>query len=423
MAIKHYSWKSGPDEIQQHSIAKHKILQSYLSAYFQTLVGSGQPRDEFKLTLVDGFAGGGLYYHADTRELVKGSPFILLNAEREAEFEINRTRTKPVRLDISHFFIEANRHAHLHLRKVLEEEGHGFRIGKNIFVRHGLFQEEAAAIIEFIKKKTPRNGRSIFILDQFGYTAVPKSLINTILSSLPSAEIILTFGVDSLLNYADERNFQYGLKQIEIPNCLGDRTFSEIKQSDRDWRLFIQSALYKELVTDCGAQHYTPFFIRNRKGHGDYWLLHLSQHHKARDVMTAVHWKNQNDFIHYAGAGLDMFNMIGYDPTYDDEHKGQGRLGFEFDDLARSRSVAALKEQIPEIVYGTNDGMTYERLYADTCNLSPAYSAIYQQALFELSAGGILRIVGKDGSLRRSAARIGPSDLISQPNQRRLFLF
>lgn len=355
MAIKHYSWKNGPDEIQQHSIAKHKILQSYHSAYFQTLVGSGQPRDEFKLTLVDGFAGGGLYYHADTRELVKGSPFILLNAEREAEFEINRTRTKPVRLDISHFFIEADRDAHLHLQKILQEEGHDSRIGKNIFVRHGRFQEEAAAIIDFIKKKSPRNGRSIFILDQFGYTAVPKSLINTILSNLPSAEIILTFGVDSLLNFADESNFQNGLKQIEIPHCLGDRTFSEIKQNHRDWRLFIQSALYKELVTDCGAQHYTPFFIRNRQGHGDYWLLHLSQHHKARDVMTAVHWKNQNDFIHYAGAGLDMFNMIGYDPAYDDDHRGQTRLGFEFDDIARSRSVAALKEQIPEIIYGTGE--------------------------------------------------------------------
>lgn len=423
MAIKHYSWKNGPDEIQQHSIAKHKILQSYLSAYFQTLVGGGQPRDEFKLTLVDGFAGGGLYYHADTKELVKGSPFILLNAEREAEFAINRTRTKPVRLDVSHFFIEAKKDAHLHLRKVLTEEGYGSRLEKNIFLRHGLFQNEAASIIEFIKKKSPRNGRSIFILDQFGYKAVPKSLLNRILSSLPSAEIILTFAVDSLLNFADEANFQNGLKQIEIPRCLGDRTFSEIKEDHRDWRLFIQSALYKELVTDCGAQHYTPFFIRNRQGHGDYWLLHLSQHHKARDVMTAVHWKNQNDFIHYAGAGLDMFNMVGYDPAYDDEHRGQNRLGFEFDDIARSHSVAALKEQIPQIIYGTEEGMTYARLYAGTCNLSPAHSDIYRQALFELSSEGVLRILGKDGSLRRSAARISPSDLISQPNQRRLFLF
>ena len=420
MAIKHYSWKNGPDDIQQHSIAKHKILQSYLSAYFQTLVGSGQRRDEFKLTLVDGFAGGGLYYHADTRKLVKGSPLILLNAEKEAEFEINRTRTKPVRLDISYFFTEANQDAHLHLTKVLQDEGYGPRIGKSIFLRHGRFQEEAASIIEFIKRKSPRNGRSIFILDQFGYAAVPKSLIRTILKSLSGAEIILTFAVDSLLNFANESNFQNGLDRIEIPSCLGGRTFSEIKQNDRDWRLFIQSALYKELVTDCGAEHYTPFFIRNQQGHGDYWLLHLSQHHKARDVMTEVHWKNQNDFIHYAGAGLDMFNMVGYDPTYDSSFHGQAELGFEFDDVARSRSLAALKEQIPPIVYAAGEGITYERLYSDTCNHSPAGGDIYQQALIELSGFGALQVVGKDGTSRRSAARISLSDRILPPKQRPL---
>jgi len=37
MATNHYDWSNGPDAIQQHSIAKHRILQSYLSAYFQTL--------------------------------------------------------------------------------------------------------------------------------------------------------------------------------------------------------------------------------------------------------------------------------------------------------------------------------------------------------------------------------------------------
>ena len=101
-----YSWKNGPAKIKQHSLAKHQILKSYLNAYFQTLVPNGQPRNEFKLTLVDGFAGGGLYIHEDTKELIKGSPFILLDAEKEANFTINQNRDKPVRLDITHFFIE-----------------------------------------------------------------------------------------------------------------------------------------------------------------------------------------------------------------------------------------------------------------------------------------------------------------------------
>jgi len=67
MAINHYDWKDGPAPIQQHSVAKHRILQSYLRAYFQTLVSSPS-QDVLRLTLVDGFSGGGLYYHTDTVE-------------------------------------------------------------------------------------------------------------------------------------------------------------------------------------------------------------------------------------------------------------------------------------------------------------------------------------------------------------------
>jgi len=59
MTLKQYNWKNGPDLIQQHSVAKHRILQAYLAAYFRTLVSS--PNQEvMRLTLVDGFAGRSL---------------------------------------------------------------------------------------------------------------------------------------------------------------------------------------------------------------------------------------------------------------------------------------------------------------------------------------------------------------------------
>jgi three-Cys-motif partner protein len=418
--LSQFTWKNGPELIPQHSIAKHRILESYLSAYFQTLVG-GQRRDEFRLTLVDGFAGGGLYYHEDTRQLVKGSPFIFLQAEKEAEFHINQGRTKPVRLDISHFFVEAGRDAYQHLDKVLREAGYGSRIGNNIHMRHGKFEDEAQSIIEFVKKKSPKNGRSIFALDQFGYGSVPTSLIRKILNTLPGAEIILTFAVDSFLNFADEKNFNAGLKRIQLPDLLAGRTLREIKSSDKDWRLLIQSTLYTSLVQQCGAKHYTPFFVRNKSGHGDYWLIHLSQHHRARDVMTDVHWKNQNYFIHYGGAGLNMFNMLGYDPKFDSAHHGQSELGFEFDSLAREASIRALTEQIPKVVFAHEEGVSYGVLYATTCNDSPASGEIYQEALERLVAQGAVEIVGEDGVKRRAAKQIKTSDQIIAPTQKSFF--
>lgn len=421
MSRKPYNWKNGPDLIQPHSIAKHRILQSYLAAYFQTLVSSPN-QDVLRLTLVDGFAGGGLYVHTDTGELVKGSPFIFLDATREADFLINKDRRKPVELRVDYFFIEANRHAHAHLDKVLREKGYGNRIGHDIHLRHAKFQDEADGIIDFIKSKSPKKGRSIFALDQYGYKDVPTPVIRKIFAHLPSAEVILTFGVDSLLNFASDGDLtQSLLDEIGVPDILQDRSINEIKSSEKDWRLFIQSALYRSLVSQCGAKHYTPFFIRNKKGHGDYWLIHLSQHHRARDVMTEVHWNNNNYFIHYGGSGLDMFQMVGYDPDHDDDRKGQTCLGFEFDDIARKASIAALNEQIPRRVYANDEGLSFGELFATTCNESPASAAIYRDSLGFLLEEKVIEIISPDGGKRRSAQQIKSNDQIMAPLQRPLF--
>lgn len=422
MALKQYNWKDGPDLIQQHSVAKHRILQAYLAAYFKTLVSS-QSQEEMRLTLIDGFAGGGLYVHSDTGESIKGSPLILLEATREAEYLVNKDRRKKVDFRVDYFFVEPDKHAYQHLEKVLREAGYGDRIGTSIFLRQAKFHGEADSIIEFVKKKSPRNGRSIFSLDQYGYKDVPTELIRKIFAKLPSAEVILTFGVDSFINFAgDGKLTQRLLDGIGVPDVLQGRTIDEIKESERDWRLFIQSALYRSLVENCGARHYTPFFIRNRSGHGDYWLIHLSQHHRARDVMTEVHWANNNYFIHYGGAGLDMFHMVGYDPVHDAAHHGQSRLGFEFDDIARASSIAALNDHIPRRVYANEEGISFGELFATTCNSSPASAQIYRESIGKLLDEKAVEVIGADGTLRRSATQIKASDQIMAPQQKQ-FLF
>lgn len=422
MAERRYDWRNGPAEIQQHSIAKHNVLRSYLSEYFQTLVAApGQ--QEFRLTIVDAFAGGGLYVHQDTREPVKGSPFIFLEAVREANFKINRDRRNLVDLKVDYFFIDEDRRACAHLDKVLREEGFGDQIGSTVQIRNARFQDEVTNIIDFIAKKSPRNGRSIFSLDQYGYKDVPTDLIRGIFARLPRAEIILTFAVDSLLNFASSNGItQDLLASIGVPDVLQGRTWDEIKSSDKDWRFFVQSSLYRSLVSRCGAKHWTPFFVRNKQGHGDYWLIHLSQHHRARDVMTEVHWAHNNYFIHYGGAGLEMFQMIGYDPGSDAAFKGQSGLGFEFDDVARKASIAALNEQIPHRVYAHDDGVSFGELFISTCNESPASAAIYRSSIGELMKQGIVEVITAGGGARKSAKTLDASDRILPPRQRRLFV-
>lgn len=424
MTERHYGWSldGPPPVIHQHSLAKHEILRAYLTAYIQTLISSPF-QDRFRLTLVDGFAGGGLYRHEATGREVLGSPFVMLEAVKEAEFLVNRERQKQVHLDLAYFFIEADTESADVLRRELNVRGYGALFDQSVFLTNARFQDQAAGIVDFVRKRSQRAARAIFLLDQYGYSEVPTGLIRTILASLPGAEIVLTFAVDSFLNYAsDSPVTRKLLDRVGLPELLRGRSIDELKRSDSLWRLFIQSCLYKDLVGACGATFYTPFFIRSAKGHGDYWLIHLSQHHRARDVMTRIHWEKNNYFIHYGDAGLDMFHMLGYVPKYDNAYTGQGEFNFCFDDPARQKSVGALKDQIPHLIYAHLDGISFGELFARTCNDSPASAEIYREAVGALLQEKDVEVVSPDGVVRRSAAQIHDKDQIIPPRQRKLFV-
>ena len=422
MAKVPYIWDIGqrPPVIKPHSVAKHEILRSYLVAYIRTLISSPH-QEEFRLTLVDGFAGGGIYYHEKDRQNVPGSPLVMLEAVSEAQSLVNRGRPKKVQLLIDYFFIEPDRRAMAVLRRELIDRGYEKDIGITIHLVETTFQSQSAQVTEFIKKKG-RATRSIFLLDQYGYSEVPTTMINSLLRNLPGAEILLTFAVDSFLNFVgDHHSSKKLLKQIGVPGLFRGRSIKEIKQSEAHWRLYIQSCLYKDLVDACGARFYTPFFIRSTQGHGDYWLIHLSQRPRARDVMTRIHWEKNNLFIHYGGAGINMFHMLGYVPERDSACTGQMDL-FCFDDPAKKASVNMLTEQIPQLIYPDPEGMSFGELFATTCNSSPASADIYKEALAGLVQLKELEVVGHDGSQRRSASRIHDADQIVPPRQRH-FLF
>lgn len=116
-----------------------------------------------------------------------------------------------------------------------------------------------------------------------------------------------------------------------------------------------------------------------------------------------------------------MFQMVGYDPDHDADHKGQSVLGFEFDDVARKASINALNEQIPKRVYANDEGLSFGILFATTCNDSPASAAIYRESVGFLIEEKVIEVVSEDGVKRRSAQQIKPNDQIIAPHQRGLF--
>jgi three-Cys-motif partner protein len=422
MSRKPFEWPADGSGaiLQQHSLAKLEVLRAYLIAYYQTLANApGQ--EEIRLTLVDGFAGGGVFRHAQTNQRILGSPLIFLKASEEAQAIINAGRRKPLRFNITYIFIEKNPNAIKSLRIALRGEGYESRIGNDIHVIQSTFEDQIDHVIKAIKERTPRVRRAIISLDQYGYKDVPSSQIQRLLEELPRAEILLTFAVDAFINFAsDNLATRDTLNHLGIPDALRGLTLGEIKANNHHFRFYIQSCLYRDLTEACGARYYTLFFIRT-EGHGDYWLVHLSQHPKAKDVMTQVHWANNNHFIHYGGAGLDMFHVLGYDANRDERFTGQGSLAFGFDDRANDASIALLTDQLVRMIH-ERQAIRFGDLYESTCNTTPADSPRYRKALETLIGHKEIVITGTHGGQRRKATTIDDDDIIRMAAQRTLSL-
>ncbi|MCA8273604.1 three-Cys-motif partner protein TcmP [Burkholderia sp. AU30280] len=419
MAKRHYDWGNGPAELEPHSLIKHQVLVDYLIRYFQQRLLNARGRDRIRMTLVDGFCGGGLYYLEGTGQLVDGSPLRMLQAVDEASRLINLERPKQVLFDIQYIFVDKDTKALSHLRDVLSARGYGRSIGTTIHLLHATFGSTVSDILAAVAKHTPRSGTALFFLDQYGYTEVPAPLIRQIFSSARDAEIVLTFHVSSFATYTNDelaRKISTTLR-IDVLKRLGGRSIEDIKRDEADWRRFIQAALYEALVDGCGADFFTPFFIRGAgSGHGEYWLVHLSQHHRAQDVMKQVHWQHHNHFVHYGGAGLNMLapQTMGFLQEFDG--------GFKFDEVARAKTDSELVIQLARRIFDQPGSRSFASLFADTCNGTPATASMYKSALATLIEEGDVTMHAPDGKPRYRARYMSDTDVIDRSKQLRLFL-
>jgi three-Cys-motif partner protein len=414
MSSKHYEWKIGKPlpALGEHSVAKHTIFDQYVEIYIERLTRTpGQTM--LNLTIVDGFCGGGLYRH-DANE-ADGSPLRLLTAVERAEQSLKSIRSKGFTVRADFFFVDENSEHIKFLQDLLIKRGYGQRIGKDIFLQCSLFDDACSGIIEHIRKKGTAH-RSLFFLDQYGWSDVRLATIRTILSELRKPEILLTFAVDALINFLSEKTETEALLAIEL-HREDVRDLMQMRSGD-GWRYLIQNGLYHHVQARTAARFYTPFFIHSTESHRSYWLLHLSNHRQARDEMGKLHWRLTNRFRHHGGAG---FHALGFDPSQD---LRQGLMTFMFDDDAMKRSEAAVLAQLPKMIHAANRngaGLLVEELFAENCNDTPVTSDIMAGQLLLLRDEGELYITGKDGAPKPRSRSVTWGDRLVLPRERSLF--
>lgn len=418
MSKENHRWVLGEPApfIRPHSQVKHRITSEYLFRYVATLTKNPAQR-QLKLTVVDGFAGGGVYRSKTCSDPVPGSPLLALRAMKAADIQAQSARTNPFKLDVEYFFVEKNKNAFEYLKDTLAKSEFRDRIGHDAHLIQGKVEAKIDKIIDRVKQRGGGE-RAIFVLDQFGYMQVPFAMIRKILTSLKNAEIILTFSTDFLIDYLTTReSTQESLRKIGIQ--LSAETIEAHKQNPSEWRWLIQRDLHGEIQRNSGAEHYTPFFIHSNDSHRDFWLIHLSGHATARDVMVQLHWQENTGFAHYGRAGL---NMLGYDQDFDSRLTGSAPLPiFRFDGGAKVECHNALIQELPpRIIDSCSDGVQFKSLFATLTNETPATSEIMRAALRQLEREGVFEIHDKDGKRKRQIT--AGTDVISRSKQKLIFL-
>jgi three-Cys-motif partner protein len=407
MSSPKYEWIVGqsPPMLDPHSRAKHRLLRAYLERYIEILTAN--PRHEsLRISLIDGFCGGGEYLHQ--KEIVPGSPLILLQEIAAAQVKLDATRTKPTRLSAEYIFVDNTKENLTYLRHCISQSPFATLLDSSIELIHRSFEASLPDIVRKVKSRGSSE-RAIFFLDQYGYSDVSLQAIRTILAELKQPEIILNFSVDSLIGYlnADE-SFLRGVAPVELSLQQLHEMLDIKSQNQREARWLIQHFLYQHLIQRMGTEHYyTCFFLKSSESHRAYWLVHISKHPRARDEMAERHWALTNHFVHHGKAGLQM---LGFDPEKDLE---QLPLDFLFDDNAAARSHAALLDQLPQRIYGAgNVEVTLGSIFTEICNETPATISHVSGVLTELRNEKDIEIFTKDGSLKPRATRLDWTDVI-----------
>lgn len=397
--------------LEEHSRAKLDVLRRYLRAYYDTL-GINPVRDEFRFDLVDGFAGGGTFVDNDG-SIVSGTPLIMLEETEAAEKRLKENRIKPLRFDCKKHFVDVERDHTDHLRKVLNERG--YRVdGNEIVVHNSPFEDVADQIISEIQRRQPRAGRSLFLLDQTGFSQVQLSLVARIFQKLPMAEVILTFATHHLLNHLSTTET---LIKAVAPLDISQQQMDEwIKQKDgNEGRALIQRGLRGHIRRMTGATYDTPFFIRPKQSRRALWFLHLSRHPTARDVMLQCHWNSFNTFEHYGSGGFDM---LGWDAL----KTGHPSL-FNFTEFDSEQMQGELLNSMPAKLYSlaAESPITVDAMRHMLANDTAARFSDLNKVVLRLAAEREIDILNPEGNERsRSLTQLRSTDRIAVPDQ--LFL-
>lgn len=407
MVKKRYEWAEGAT-LKEHSKRKLKILRQYVFDYLNVRCKLPQ-QERFRLSIVDGFAGGGRY-----RCGTAGSPLIFIEELKRAVDAVNVQRTVQglglIEVECLLIFNDENREAiDLLKNNVAPKQAEIAQTCPKLHLRVEYLTEPFEAA--YIKVKALLNqGRYrnvIFNLDQCGDIHVKRETILDIMRSYQAAEIFYTFMITSLLAFLQKdqpEQLKSRLDHLGLPNS-NTEVLNEV-MSKNEWLGTAEKIVF-DTFRLC-APYVSPFSINNSGG-WRYWFIHFANVYRARQVYNNILHDNSIYQAHFGRSGL---NMLSYDPRHHEE------ILYLFDVNGRTSAKEQLLGDIPRLVADAGDVMSVMEFYESIYNLTPAHSEDIHTAIIE---NPDLEVITPSGGERRKANTIGVNDIIKLKTQRSFF--
>jgi three-Cys-motif partner protein len=314
---------------EQHTIAKHRILQAYLAAWMPILSRQSVKVDAAQQAIkyIDGFAGPAIYEKGE-----KGSPILALEAA------LNHTHDFPVPVDL--IFIEDSEDRFTILQQQLNRYATDVAASKNVrSVRalNGDCRVVMGKMLDNVDTRREKFGPAFVFLDQFGYSSVPMELVGRILSHGQCEVLTYLFWRDLDRFITDET------KHAGITTAFGcDDWRGAIPLPAGERERIMRDTYTKSLKDHAKAKYVWPFAMFNENERLLYWLFFCTNSLRGLEEMKKAMCKvDQTGAFSFSDkAGLGQFVLL---KAYGDE---QLERDLEKGLAGRTLSVQDVKEWV-----------------------------------------------------------------------------
>lgn len=407
MVEKTYDWEGGA-KLEDHTKKKHAILREYFRQYL--IIRCQLPvQEKFRLAIVDGFSGGGLYQCGSY-----GSPLIFVDVLIDTTNEINAHRVsqnlRPIQIECLLLLNDDNQS----VIKLLQQNIAPLLVeakdnNQNLHIQPEFFNGEFETIYPEVKERlqSAKCRNVLFNLDQCGYSDVTTNVIRDIISSWPSAEVLLTFMITSMLAFLSPKK---GVSRVPLEPEMKQKIDALLDDGNNpigknEWLGEAEKVAFTHLK-EC-ATYVSPFSINNPAG-WRYWLMHFANSYRARQVYNDILHQDGTSQAHFGRAGLHML-------SYDSQNEGKLYL---FDDDSREIAKEALHDDIPRFVAESGDTLVMEDFYAAAYSETPAHSDDIHEMIIE---NPDMEVITGSGGQRRKPNTIIATDTLKLTSQKSMF--